>query len=120
MESIQNEVFDAAVIGTGPAGISAAITLTVRNKKVLLLGSRSLSDKISKAHAVRNYPGLPEIAGNDFQKKMLEHLEVLGIPVTEDQITACYALGETFSLTGRSSKTYTAKTVIIASGCCSL
>lgn len=116
MESIQNEVFDAAVIGTGPAGISAAITLTVRNKKVLLLGSRSLSDKISKAHAVRNYPGLPEIAGNDFQKKMLEHLEVLGIPVTEDQITACYALGETFSLTGRSSRTYTAKTVIIASG----
>ena len=40
---------DIAIIGTGPAGISAAITATVRNKKILLFGSRNLSDKIRKA-----------------------------------------------------------------------
>ncbi|MCR5217722.1 FAD-dependent oxidoreductase [Treponema sp.] len=116
MEDVQNQIYDVAVIGTGPGGISAAITLTVRNKNVLLLGTASLSDKISKAHGVRNYPGLPEITGEDFQKKMLEHLKVLGIKITEDQVTACYSMGESFSLTCRSGKNYSAKSVIIASG----
>ena len=39
------ERVDIAIIGTGPGGVSAAITATVRNKKVLLLGSAGLSDK---------------------------------------------------------------------------
>ena len=49
-------IYDAAIIGTGPAGISAAITLKIRNKNVLLLGSRNLSSKIEKAHLIQNYP----------------------------------------------------------------
>ena len=57
--------YDIAIIGTGPAGVSAAITATARNKRVLLLGSASTSDKVSKAHQIRNYPGLPEISGEE-------------------------------------------------------
>ena len=37
------ERFDIAIIGTGPAGLSAAVTAKIRNKSVLLLGSRELS-----------------------------------------------------------------------------
>ena len=58
-----SERYDIAIIGTGPAGISAAITAKVRNKKVLLIGSASVSDKVAKAHMIQNYPGLPEISG---------------------------------------------------------
>ena len=54
------ERVDIAIIGTGPAGVSAAITAKVRNKSVLLIGSRELSEKMSKAHQILNYPGLPE------------------------------------------------------------
>ena len=54
------ETYDIAIIGTGPAGISAAITATIRNKKIILFGSRELSDKIRKAHLIQNYPGFPE------------------------------------------------------------
>ena len=43
------ERYDIAIIGTGPAGLSAAVTATVRNKKVLLLGNKNLSDKVGKA-----------------------------------------------------------------------
>ena len=46
------ERWDIAVVGTGPAGISAAVTATVRGKRVLLLGSRDLSQKMRKAHTV--------------------------------------------------------------------
>jgi len=57
------ERYDIAIIGTGPAGLSAAITATIRNKKVLLLGSRDLSGKLSKAHEIQNYLGFPFTAG---------------------------------------------------------
>jgi thioredoxin reductase (NADPH) len=43
-------------------------------------------------------------------------LESLGIEITEDQVTACYALGDKFSLTSKSGKTYSAKSLIIATG----
>ena len=39
---------DIAIIGTGPAGVSAAITAKVRGKTVLLFGSRELSSKLTK------------------------------------------------------------------------
>ena len=37
--------YDIAIIGTGPAGLSAAVTATIRNKSVLLLGSKDLSER---------------------------------------------------------------------------
>ena len=37
------ERYDIAIIGTGPAGLSAALTAKIRNKKILLLGSAGLS-----------------------------------------------------------------------------
>ena len=65
-----SERYDIAIIGTGPAGISAAITAKVRNKKVLLIGSASVSDKVAKAHMIQNYPGLPEISGAELAAKL--------------------------------------------------
>ena len=90
--------YDVAVIGTGPAGISAAITLAVRNKRVLLLGSADLSDKVSKAHLIQNYPGLPDISGPELARCFQDHLNKMGIPVTDRRVTMIYAMGDYFSL----------------------
>lgn len=43
------ERVDIAIIGSGPAGVSAAITAKLRGKSLLLFGSKDLSDKIGKA-----------------------------------------------------------------------
>lgn len=110
------ENFDVAVIGTGPAGLSAAITLKIRNKKVIIFGSKNLSDKLVKAHEIQNYLGFPAIKGEELAKNFQNHLESMGIEITEDQITACYSMGEYFALTSKTNKTYTAKSVILASG----
>lgn len=56
---------DIAIIGTGPAGVSAAITSTVRNKKILFFGNKNLTAKLTKAHEILNYPGFPEISGEE-------------------------------------------------------
>ena len=79
---------DIAIIGTGPAGVSAAITAKVRGKTVLLFGSRELSSKLTKAHKIQNYPGLPDIDGAQLAQAFKKHLDVLEIPITEKQVTA--------------------------------
>ena len=73
------ERFDVAVIGTGPGGVSAAITAKIRNKSVILLGSRDLSAKMTKAHRIDNYPGLPLVTGAELAKAFLSHLDALEI-----------------------------------------
>lgn len=113
---MQNERFDVAIIGTGPAGISAAITLKIRNKNIILFGSKNLSAKLEKAHLINNYPGFFEISGVELQKKFTEHLNKMQISIEQEQIISCYAMGEYFSLLSKSNKIYEAKSIIVATG----
>ena len=64
---------DIAIIGTGPGGVSAALTAKVRNKNILLIGKKQMSDKVSKAHQIMNYPGLPAVTGADMAKAFEKH-----------------------------------------------
>jgi len=109
------ERYDIAIIGTGPAGISAAMTAKIRNKTIILFGSRELSPKISKAHRIDNYPGLPSISGAEFAEKLKAQLAEMEISVTEQQVSAVYAMGEYFALQAGEGMVE-AKTVIAASG----
>ena len=109
------ERYDIAVIGTGPGGISAAITGTIRNKKVLLLGSKDLSAKMSRAHEIQNYPGFPAVKGAELAAAMQRHLDQLGIAVTEKRINAVYAMGDYFTLQS-GEEMIEASTVILATG----
>lgn len=109
------ERVDVAIIGTGPAGLEAAITSKIRNKSVLLIGSRNLSSKIEKAHTINNYLGLPELSGEKMQEHFLNHIVSLGIEITEDRINTVYAMGDYFALQGHENM-YEAKSVILAVG----
>ena len=109
------ERVDIAIIGTGPAGVSAAITAKVRGKSLLLFGSRSLSDKMVKAHAILNYPGFPEVKGADLAKALKGHLDAMDITVTEKQVTNVYAMGDFFGIQ-TPDEMYEAAAVILASG----
>lgn len=109
------ERFDCAIIGTGPAGLSAAITLKLRNKSVLLLGNRNLSAKIKTDHPVKNYLGLPDATGKQLGIAFSNHLKSMNLSITEDNIKTVYAMGEYFALQGRENK-YEAKSIILASG----
>ena len=106
---------DIAIIGTGPAGVSAAITARVRGKQVLLFGSKGLTTKMTKAHTIRNYPGLPDITGTDLADKLKHHLDVMGVEITEKQVTAVYAMGSYFGIQTPDIM-YEASSVILAGG----
>lgn len=109
------ERYDVAVIGTGPAGLEAAITAKVRNKNVLLIGNNALSTKIEKAHTISNYLGLPEISGDEMQKQFAKHLSAMDLHITEDRVNTVYAMGEYFAIQGH-GEMYEALTVILACG----
>ena len=78
--------------------MSAALTAANRNKSILLLGSRRMSEKVAKAHEIRNYPGLPAVKGEDLAEAFRNHLDAMDIPVTEKRVGAVYAMGDYFAL----------------------
>lgn len=107
--------YDIAIIGTGPAGISAAITGKIRNKNILLFGSADLSEKVRKAHQILNYPGLPSVSGEELAEKLKEHLNALDISITQERVAAVYAMGDYFALQA-GPDVYEARSVILACG----
>lgn len=109
------ERVEIAVIGSGPAGVSAAITAKLRGKNVLLFGSKELSEKIGKAHRIQNYPGLPDVTGEDLRAAFQRHLDSMGLTVTEARVNAVYAMGDYFAVQ-TAQETYEATTVILATG----
>ena len=108
--------YDIAIIGTGPAGLEAAITAKVRNKNIILFGNADLSSKVAKAHSIQNYLGLPDIPGAQLAEAYKKHLDAMGIEITEDKINAVYAMGDFFALQGAQNVMYEAETVILATG----
>ena len=109
------ERYDIAIIGTGPAGVSAALTAKNRNKTILLLGSRQMSEKVAKAHEIRNYPGLPFVKGEELAEAFRNQLDRMEIPITEQRIGVVYAMGDYFALQA-GEEMLEAKTVILATG----
>ncbi len=109
-------MFDCAIIGSGVAGVSAALTLRANGKEFLLLGSPRLSEKIEKAECIRNYPGLPSVSGRDFVRTLQTQLEESGIAVTNERAAGVYAMGDTFTILTESGASFESRTVILATG----
>lgn len=109
------ERFDIAIIGTGPAGISAAITSKIRNKNIIFFGSKDLSMKVQKAHTIYNYPGLGAVGGDELKEAFSNHLKSQNIEITQQKVTAVYAMGDYFAVQ-TATESYEACAVIIATG----
>lgn len=108
-------MFDAAIIGTGPAGISAALTLKALNKNIILFGSAQLSEKIRKAESIRNYPGLNMVSGQEMMEAFSRQLREMDIPITEKTVTGVYLMGDYYGILCNQDM-YEAKTIILATG----
>lgn len=108
-------MFDIAIIGSGPAGISSAINCKIRNKSIVLFGQNELSHKVEISEKINNYPGLPNISGKELNAKMREHLDSMGIEITEERITGIYNMKDKFTLLAN-RKMFEARSVILCLG----
>ena len=107
---------DCIIIGSGVAGISAALTLQANGKSFLLFGSSTLSEKIEKAELIRNYPGLSNITGKAFVAALQEQLAQANIPIQEERVAGVYAMKDKFTVLTQEQKAYESRTVILACG----
>jgi len=108
-------MLDIAIIGAGPAGLSAAINGVIRNKKVIVFGRNPKSSYLYKAERVDNYLGLPNISGPGMVEQFIKHAQTLGVEFHEGRILEVFAMGDYYTLNVE-NEFYEAKTVIIATG----
>ena len=108
-------IYDTAIIGTGPAGVSAALTLKANDKNFIWVGSKSFSDKVGKAERIANYPGLPLVTGAEMNETFRRQCEELGIEIQDRMVTAIMSFGDHYALTA-GSDFYEAYTVILTTG----
>lgn len=85
--------YDCIIIGSGPAGLSAAMNLKTYNKNFLWFGNAELSEKVQKAEQVNNYPGLPGVTGQELAEAFLKHKESLGLELTDKIVSCIYDMG---------------------------
>lgn len=109
-----DKIYDIAVIGGGPAGLSAALTGRIRNKEVILFEHLDFSQKLQKAHLVDNYPGLPQITGKGLMQQMSAHCLAHNPVLVKEKVLNIYP-GEVFTLLTPAA-TYEAKAVVLATG----
>lgn len=107
--------YDVAIIGSGPAGLSAAINVKIRRKRFVLFGAPALSRKVETAPCIDNYLGLHGISGLELQQKFQQHLAAMEIEILHEQVQMVYPMGDYFSLAS-STATYEATTIILAPG----
>ncbi|MGX4599148.1 NAD(P)/FAD-dependent oxidoreductase [Faecalimicrobium sp. JNUCC 81] len=110
-----SEMYDIAIIGSGVAGISAALNASIRNKKFIIFGSKDISNKLVKAHKVNNYLGFYGKSGAEIKYEFVNHLESMNIEITEEKINSIYSMGGYFSLMGNENN-YEASSIILATG----
>ena len=108
-------MYDVAIIGSGLAGISAALTLQLHRKNILWLGHQNLSEKIRKAEKIANYPGLSMISGSDFCETLKNQVQQAGLSITQENVTGVYDGGSHWMLATAAS-VYEAKSVILTTG----
>lgn len=122
-------IYDLVIIGSGPAGLGAAIYAQRADLKTLVIEKEMVSGgQVLTTYEVDNYAGLPGINGFDLGMKFREHADKLGAEFAEDTVVriedadlsgelveAAEVSGKLKQVVGEKD-TYLAKTVIIASG----
>jgi len=108
-------MYDAAIIGTGPAGLSAAINLKLHEKRFIWFGSMEFSEKVSKSEKIANYPGVGLITGAELNAQFAAHAAQLGLTVEDRMVTNIMAMNDHFMLLG-DNEIFEAKTVLLATG----
>lgn len=108
-------MYDAIVIGGGPAGLTAASYLARANKKVLLLERTPYGGQAGVLNEIVNYPGLETVTGFELIDTMLRQARSFGAEILYDDAVAIDT--EEKTVTSASGNKLSAKSIVLATGC---
>ncbi|MEG6522325.1 NAD(P)/FAD-dependent oxidoreductase [Desulfotomaculum sp. 1211_IL3151] len=109
-------LYDVAIIGAGPAGMTAAIYAARANLQVLLLDKLAPGGQIVNTFEIQNYTGMGTINGAELAIKMFEHTLELGVNFDYGTVTEIQSEGHVKKLLCEEGHLFEAKAVIIATG----
>jgi len=110
-----SESYDLAIVGGGPAGLTAGIYGQRGGLKTLLIEKLVPGGQIALSETVENYPGFSTISGAELARLMEEHARKFGVTIVCGEV-AKVEDGETEKIIKTMETSYTARSVIVASG----
>ena len=111
------EIENVVIIGSGPAGWSAAIYTARADLRPLLFTGNELGGQIALTTEVENFPGFDEaIQGPELVERMQRQAERFGTEVLIDYVTELDVTGPTFTVKTASGSEFRARSVIVATG----
>jgi thioredoxin reductase (NADPH) len=84
----ENEVYDLAIVGGGPGGLSAGIYAMRAALRTILVEKGLPGGQINLTQSVENYPGFENISGFDLSQKFLQHAKSYGLEVRQEEVAA--------------------------------
>ena len=109
-------IYDAIIIGAGPAGMSAALYLLRDGKKVLILEKETIGGSIASTPLIENYPGVKAISGSELTDIMFDQIDELGVEFELEEVTNINVLEDNIKEVITEDNKYLGKVLIIASG----
>ncbi len=106
---------DVAIIGGGPAGLTAAVYLA-RKKRAVAVITKELGGQVAWTLGIENYMGYQYITGRELTDKFVEQVRQFPIPVVTDEVTELRVGKDDFTLVTAGGRAIDARAVIIASG----
>lgn len=107
-------MYDVIIIGSGPAGLSAALYAGRYKMKTAVI-SKDFGGTPLEAHWVENYLGFEGLAGAELAEKFVKHAKKFGAEFIEDEVTKIEQKNKIFAVYTEKKK-YEAKTIILATG----
>ena len=106
--------YDVLVVGSGPAGLAAAVAARGRDKSVLVVGNPWQESPLARAERIDNYLGLPGVNGRELMEHFSAHAQRVGVEFHTGRVVAVMAW-EGFALTA-GSEVFQGRTLVLAPG----
>jgi len=111
------KILDAIIIGSGPAGLTAALYLARAKREIMVIEAGVFGGQMYLSHLVENYPGFIEpIKGYELSMKMKAQVDKLGVDFKVASVINVIKEDNFFIISTSTKQEYRAKTVILASG----
>jgi thioredoxin reductase (NADPH) len=105
------------ILGSGPAGLSAALYAARANLEPVVLSGLEIGGQVSLTYIVENYPGFPEgIGGMEMVDLFQKQAERFGARIEFDSASEVHLSERPFRVVTQNGKEYHAETVIISTG----
>lgn len=109
--------YDLIIIGSGPAGLAAAIYAARAELNFVVIERSDVSGgQVLSTYEVDNYPGIPGVSGSELSNRMREHCDRLGVTFLTEEVKRITKDDSVFTLTTWDKNTYTARAIIAATG----